>query len=89
MKRLLPILMVFGVFLGSAGESWSLSPCPGSYNYKTWTKCEGAYTYADGRVEEGIFENDEFLYAKKTPARVIAMRRNHDRLTKIDIEVLG
>ena len=26
MKRLLPILMVFGVFLGSAGESFALPP---------------------------------------------------------------
>ena len=27
MKRLLPVLMVFGVFLGSAGESFALPQC--------------------------------------------------------------
>jgi len=26
---------------------------------------QGTFTYADGRVKEGIFENDQFLYAKK------------------------
>ena len=25
----------------------------------------GTYTHADGRVEEGIWENDKFLYAQK------------------------
>ena len=30
MKKLLPILMVFGVFLGSAGEGFALPECKGS-----------------------------------------------------------
>ena len=30
---------------------------------------QGTYTYADGRVEEGIWENNEFLYAKKVTPR--------------------
>ena len=50
---------------------------------------QGTLTYLDGRVQEGIFENGKFLYAKKTPPRAIAMRRNYDRLREIEIEVLG
>ena len=50
---------------------------------------QGTLTYLDGRVQEGIFENGKFLYAKKTPPRAIAMRHNHDRLREIEIEVLG
>ncbi len=30
-RKLLPVLMVFGVFLGSAGESFALPKCHGSY----------------------------------------------------------
>ena len=54
MKRLLPVLMVFGVFLGSAGESFSLPPCPGSpassrSTIASWTDCFGTLTGSGGK----------------------------------------
>ena len=39
--------MVFGVFLGSAGESFALPKCPGSHNPKTWTNCFARATGAN------------------------------------------
>ena len=46
MKRLLSVLMVFGVFLWSVGESFALPKCPGSpantfFATNYWTNCEG------------------------------------------------
>ena len=46
-------------------------------------------TYLDGRVQECVFVNVKFLYARKTPSGDIAMRHNHNRLGEIKIEVLG
>ena len=47
--------MLFGVFLGSAGESFALPECPGSYNSNTWTDCFGTYTDANGRLLENAW----------------------------------
>ena len=49
--------MVFGVFLGSAGESFALPECPGSYNANTWTECFGTYTLANGDKYVGEFKD--------------------------------
>ena len=49
MRKLLPVLMVFGVFLGSAGESFALPECPGSpassqpTTAVSWSDCFGTY----------------------------------------------
>jgi hypothetical protein len=55
MKRLLPVLMGFGVLLGSAGVSFALPECNGSpriiSDYKevtSWNNCDGAVTFASG-----------------------------------------
>jgi hypothetical protein len=55
------IRSLFLVLLFSAAESWALPPYPSSYDNKNWTNCEGPYTFADGRVAEGIWENGELL----------------------------
>ena len=39
MKRLLPVLIVFGVFLGSAGESFALPKCEGSPTLHAGSAC--------------------------------------------------
>ena len=50
--------------------------CEGTFNYADGDKYvgewkddnkhgQGTFTFADGRVEEGIFENGKFKYAKK------------------------
>ena len=57
MKKLLPLLMVFGVFLGSVGESFALPPCPGSYSSNTWTDCIGTYIDANGNKYVGEFRD--------------------------------
>ena len=124
MKRLLSVLVVFGVFLGSVGESLALPECPGSPSKSAngsdqWTNCfgthavgengykyvgefkdgkfhgqgteaftngdkyvgefkggvrhgQGKLNYADGRIEDGIFENDKFKYAQKVTPTVTA-----------------
>jgi hypothetical protein len=57
MKRLLPVLlMVIGVFLGSAGESFALPECPGSFNKNSWNNCKGRVEYPDGSYV-GTFKN--------------------------------
>ncbi len=35
---------------------------------------QGTYTFADGRVKEGIWKNDEFLYAKEPSPTVTAKK---------------
>jgi len=62
MKRLLPVLMVFGVFLGSAEESFALPECPGSptYNWsiiKNWTDCFGTEFYTSEEKYVGEWKN--------------------------------
>lgn len=57
MKRLLPVLMVFGVSLGIAEESFALQKCPGSYNANTWTNCEGTYYY----LADNQFKGDKYV----------------------------
>jgi len=93
------------ILLLSPTEGWSLPPCPGSWNNRTWTNCVGTYTYAggekyvgefkndnfngqgtfahpDGRVEEGIWKNDVFQYAKKAPSSRRARTRLAERRRK-------
>ena len=38
----------------------ALPECPGSYDNTTWTNCEGAYVWPDGRKYEGEFESGKF-----------------------------
>ena len=38
----------------------ALPECPGSYDNTTWTNCEGAYVWPDGRKYEGEFESVKF-----------------------------
>ena len=56
MKRPLPVLMVFGVFLGGAGEAFALPKCEGSpleegtqdesdLVTRFWNHCKGTLTY--------------------------------------------
>ena len=97
MKRLLPVLMVFGVFLGSAGESFALPECSRSYNSNTWTDCvgtyifadgskyvgeyrdgiqhgQGTYTYADGKIRKGFWENGQLKYPQIVSPTVTARK---------------
>jgi len=59
MKRFLPVLMGFALLLLSSTEGWSLPPCPGSYNYRTWTDCEGTYTTASGTKYVGQWKDNK------------------------------
>ena len=61
MKRLLPVLMVFGVFLGSAGESSALPECPKQRNptNSPWLNCFGTYTYPKGGKYVGEYKDDK------------------------------
>ena len=38
----------------------ALPACPGSYDNATWTNCEGAYVWSDGRKYEGEFDSGKF-----------------------------
>ena len=62
MKRLLPILMVFGVFLGSAGEGFALPECEGSPTEDQrvsvhWDGCKGTRIYSDGNKYSGEYKS--------------------------------
>ena len=53
MPKLLPFLIVFGVFLGSAEEiitlpEWTGGPEDFTSITASWTDCFGAYTHANG-----------------------------------------
>ena len=59
MKRLLPVLMVFGMFLGGAGESFARTQCKGSPAedrsvWGQWDDCEGTVTFASEEKEEEL-----------------------------------
>ena len=51
------ILVSVAVLLGSAGEGWSLPPCPGTYNETTWTNCIGTVTSSKGDLYVGEFKD--------------------------------
>ena len=53
------ILVSVAVLLGSAGEGWSLPPCPGTYNETTWTNCIGTVTSSKGDLYVGEFKDDK------------------------------
>ena len=53
-------LVSVAVLLGSAGEGWSLPPCPGTYNETTWTNCFGTDTYANGNKYVGEWKNGKY-----------------------------
>ena len=50
-------LVSVAVLLGSAGEGWSLPPCPGTYNETTWTNCIGTVTSSKGDLYVGEFKD--------------------------------
>ena len=78
MKRLLPILMVFGVFPGSAGESFALPKCPGSYNWSTWTDCFGTYIFGPKGKWAGdkyVGEWQKSLISAASNLNALAMRK--------------
>ena len=60
MKRLLLILIVFGVFLGSARERSALPPCPSDQN-QCYDNCFGTYTFAGGNEYAGEFRGYYFI----------------------------
>ena len=80
MRKLLPILMVFGVFLGSAGESFALPECPGSptsNKFKVegdmfssgWSNCVGTRIFPNGSRKRGVWEKGKFKGPEKiTPS---------------------
>ena len=58
MKRLtVSSCLILLVFLGSAGESFALPACPGSYGTNNWTNCFGTYNYTDGEKYVGQFKD--------------------------------
>ena len=59
MKRLLPVLLVFGVFLASAGKSFALPPCL-EHTDTYWDNCFGTRTYADGGKYVGEWKDDKW-----------------------------
>ena len=60
MKRLLAVLMVFGVFLFSAGEGLSLPPCPPTSSRFIFHDCFGNYTYASGNFYVGEWKDGKW-----------------------------
>ena len=65
MKRLLPVLMVFGVFLGSAGESFALPECPGSPSkvssvMENWDNCVGEELNYAGSLYRGEWKSGKW-----------------------------
>ena len=66
MKRLLPILMMFGVFLGSAGESFALPKCEGSYN-PDWDRCTGSAILLEGVTPSNTGDHYEGEWKKGKP----------------------
>ena len=55
----LTISVCLVVLLFTAGESFALPKCPGSYNENTWTNCSGTHTSADGTKYVGEWRNDK------------------------------
>ena len=60
MKRLLPVLMmVFGVFLASAGEGFALPVCEGSpltgtaSDVRSWNNCSGTHIWGPNTKSAG------------------------------------
>ena len=65
MKRLLPILMVLGMFLGDVGKGLAVSKCPGSptssgSTFISWTDCFGIWNSANGNKYVGEFKNGKY-----------------------------
>ena len=56
MKRLLPVLMGFGMLLFGAREGFALPPCPES---GVWDNCTGTYTSNDGSTYVGDWRDDK------------------------------
>ena len=50
--------MVFGLFLGSAGESFALPPCPEDQK-KYYHNCFGTETYSNGDKYVGEYKNNK------------------------------
>ena len=87
--------MVFGVFLGSAGESFALPECPGSPTsnpYKAkgdifssgWSNCVGTVDYSNGSLERGIWVSSRLM--GPVPSKVIVLGTNRGGLIKIEIK---
>ena len=54
------ICLTISVLLGSAGVSFAVPQCKGSYNNNTWTNCVGVYTFPDGTKYIGAFYKNKF-----------------------------
>jgi hypothetical protein len=60
MKHLTAIFcLTITLLLGSAGLSYALPTCPGSYNSNTWSNCFGTITYPTGNKYVGEWMNDK------------------------------
>ena len=58
MRNLLTtICLTFAVLIGSAGVSYALPPCPGSYSKYTWDNCQGTCTYPNGNKYVGEYRD--------------------------------
>ena len=65
MKRLAAtICLTIAVLLGSVGAGCALPYCPSDQN-QYYDNCYGTYTFANGRILEGIWKDGKFQYAQK------------------------
>ena len=79
MKKLTAILcLTIAVLLGSAGVSFALPKCPGSYNWSTWTDCFGTYTFGPKGKWAGdkyVGECQKSLISAASNLNALAMRK--------------
>ena len=83
MRRLTAfVCLTLAVLLFSATEGFALPSCPTDRHVSTWTDCFGTYTYANGQVDEGVWENNEFKYTKKISPTVTADKAAERRVAE-------
>ena len=83
MKRLIPALIVLGVFIGNAGESYALPPCPGSpalfySSTVSWTDCYGVWTQNTG-TNAGLKYVGEWKGGKRHGQGTLTLSTPHKR----------
>ena len=64
MKRLAAtICLTTAVLLGSTGAGYALPYCPSDQN-QNYHNCYGTYSFANGRILEGLWKDGKFQYAR-------------------------